>query len=86
MVQGLLEVCVWWGGGAAAVYVHLGFSSRSELILVGAGAEGGSTQEGRRVRSGWLATCPDDSSRFVCVFLLVGGEGVGVCEKDGVGA
>lgn len=55
------------GGGAAAVYVHLGFSSRSELILVG--AEGGSTQEGRRVRSGWLATCPDDSSRFVCVFF-----------------
>lgn len=51
------------------MYVHLGFSSRSELILVGAGAEGGSTQEGRRVRSGWLATCPDDSSRFVCVFL-----------------
>lgn len=69
MVQGLLEVCVWWGGDAAAVYVHLGFSSRSELILVGAGAEGGSTQEGRRVRSGWLATCPDDSSRFVCVFF-----------------
>lgn len=69
MVQGLLEVCVWWWGGAAAVYVHLGFSSRSELILVGAGAEGGSTQEGRQVRSGWLATCPDDSSRFVCVFF-----------------
>lgn len=70
MVQGLLEVCVCVvGGGAAAVYVHLGFSSRSELILVGAGAEGGSTQEGRRVRSGWLATCPDDSSRFVCVFF-----------------
>lgn len=70
MVQGLLEVCVCGGGGgAAAVYVHLGFSSRSELILVGAGAEGGSMQEGRRVRSGWLATCPDDSSRFVCVFF-----------------
>lgn len=62
-------MCGGGGGGAAAVYVHLGFSSRSELILVGAGAEGGSTQEGRRVRSGWLATCPDDISRFVCVFF-----------------
>lgn len=48
-------MCGGGGGGGAAVYVHLGFSSRSELILVGAGAEGGSTQEGRRVRSGWLA-------------------------------
>lgn len=39
--------------------------------MEGVQAEGGSKLEGRRVRSGWLATCPDDISRFVCVSLCV---------------
>lgn len=61
------------------MHVHLGLSSRPELISVEEGRsrggsrqrEGGSKLEGRRVRSGWLATCPDDISRFVCVWLCV---------------
>lgn len=58
-------------GGVFTVHVHLGLSSRPELISVWGvgGVEGGSKLEGRRVRSGWLATCPDDISRFMCVFL-----------------
>lgn len=47
--------------------------------MEGVQAEGGSKLEGRRVRSGWLATCPDDISRFMCVSLCVfsvkGGDG-----------
>lgn len=54
------------GAGVFAVHVHLGLSSRPELFSVGGGK-----LEGRRVRSGWLATCPDDLSRFVCVFRCV---------------
>lgn len=59
------------GGGGFAVHVHLGLSSRPELFSVEEGdVGGGSKLEGRRVRSGWLATCPDDMSRFVCVFSM----------------
>lgn len=36
------------------------------------GMEGGKP-EGRRVRSGWLATCLDDISRFIFVFFAKGG-------------
>lgn len=57
------------GAGGFAVHVHLGLSSRPELFSVG--GRGGGKLEGRRVRSGWLATCPDDLSRFVCVFRCV---------------
>lgn len=32
----------------------------------------GDEPEGRRVRSGWLATCLDDISRFIFVFLQGG--------------
>lgn len=39
--------------------------------MEGVQAEGGNKLEGRRVRSGWLATCPDDISRFMCVSLYV---------------
>lgn len=77
--------------GWFTVHVHLGLSSRPELISVEEGGcrgsrqrevgrEGGSKLEGRRVRSGWLATCPDDISRFVCLavcFSASGGGGSG---------
>lgn len=33
----------------------------------------GGKPEGRRVRSGWLATCLDDISRFIFVFCKRGG-------------
>lgn len=33
--------------------------------------EGASTLEGRRVRSGWLATCPDDISTFMSLWLCL---------------
>lgn len=48
-------------------------------------AKGGSKLEGRQVRSGWLATCPDDISKFMCVWLCVLlWVGVSVREEDGV--
>lgn len=33
--------------------------------------EGASTLEGRRVRAGWLATCPDDISTFMSLWLCL---------------
>lgn len=70
------------------MHVHLGLSSRPELISVEEGGcrgsrqrevgrEGGSKLEGRRVRSGWLATCPDDISRFVCLAVCFSASGGG---------
>lgn len=70
----------WWGVGRVAVHEHQGLSKRAELISVGEGragrmegdaAEGASTLEGRRVRSGWLATCPDDISTFMSLWLCL---------------
>lgn len=43
------------GGGFLAVHVHLGLSSRSELILVGAGAEGGREQARGQAGQVWVA-------------------------------
>lgn len=74
--------------GWFTVHVHLGLSSRPELISVEEGGcrgsrqrevgrEGGSKLEGRRVRSGWLATCPDDISRFVCLAVCFSASGGG---------
>lgn len=67
----LLEVCADWG----CLHVHLGLSSRPELISV----EGVRGAEGRRVRSGWLATCPDDICRFMCVWLFCWAGSMFVC-------
>lgn len=52
--------------------------------------EGASTLEGRRVRSGWLATCPDDISTFMSLWLcllvfFVGRVGVFFFAYDWVG-
>lgn len=66
----------WWAW--FAVHVHLGLSSRTGFQFgkgrggSWGGVEGGKP-EGRRVRSGWLATCLDDISRFIFVFLQKGG-------------
>lgn len=62
-------------GVGVVVHVHLGLSSRPELISVEREREGSGRveREGRLVGSGWLATCPDDISRAVCVCAFCGG-------------
>lgn len=49
--------------------------------------EGASTLEGRRVRSGWLATCPDDISTFMslwlCLLVFFAYDWVGGCLGEG---
>lgn len=69
---GLLSLFIW------------GFPT-GQVFSLGGGAAGGVSwgmeggkPEGRRVKSGWLATCLDDISRFIFVFLQKKKKGGGV--------